>query len=97
MYDEFGRFESVMERVVNVHLRGRLEGRAWVLDGAPFDFYQALRAIRDEWRYTGLLTMEPNGLREGDLDSFAAAMASLSGTEKGPCPSRPSHDHRAWS
>lgn len=77
MYDELDRFEPVMDRVVNVHLRGRLEGKAWLLDGASFRFYEALRIIRREWGYRGLLTMEPNGLRDGDLESFVAAMASL--------------------
>jgi hypothetical protein len=77
LYDELGRFESEMDRVVNVHLRGRLEGSAWVLDGAPFGFHEALRVVRDEWDYGGLLTMEPSGLRENDLDRLVAAMASL--------------------
>jgi hypothetical protein len=79
MYDELGRFESVMDRVVNVHLRGRLEGSVWTLGRAPFGFYEALRVIRDEWGYEGLLTMEPSGLRESDLDRLVAAMASLWG------------------
>jgi hypothetical protein len=77
MYDELGRFESVMDRVVNVHLRGRLEGEIWVLDSAPFRFYEALHIIRREWGYRGLLTMEPSGLQDGDLKSLVAAMASL--------------------
>ena len=77
MYDELDCFESVMDRVVNVHLRGRLEGGTWLLDDAPFGFYEALRRIRQEWGYRGLLTMEPGGLRDGDLESLVAAMASL--------------------
>jgi hypothetical protein len=77
MYDELDRFEPVMDRVVNVHLRGRLEGRTWRLEGAPFGFYEALRILRQEWGYCGLLTMEPNGLRDGDLEGFVAAMVSL--------------------
>jgi hypothetical protein len=70
-------FDPVMDRVVNVHLRGRLVGRTWRLDGASFSFYEALRIIRQERGYGGLLTMEPNGLRDGDLERFVAAMASL--------------------
>jgi sugar phosphate isomerase/epimerase len=77
MYGELHRFEPVMARVVNVHLRGRLEDRIWLLDGASFGFYEALRILRQEWGYCGLLTMEPNGLRDGDLERFVAAMASL--------------------
>jgi hypothetical protein len=77
MYDELGRFEPVMDRVVNVHLRGRLEGRILLLDGAPFGFYEALHILSQEWGYCGLLTMEPNGLRDGDLERFVGAMGSL--------------------
>jgi hypothetical protein len=76
-YDELGRFEAVMDRVVNVHLRGHLKGGIWVLDGAPFGFYEALHIIRQGWGYHGLLTMEPNGLQDGDLEKLVAAMASL--------------------
>jgi hypothetical protein len=81
MYDELDRFESVMDRVVNVHLRGRLEGNAWVLDGAPFGFYKALRILRQDWAYCGLLTMEPSGLQDGDFARLVAAMASLRGSQ----------------
>jgi hypothetical protein len=81
MYDELDRFESVMDRVVNVHLRGRLEGRAWRLDDATFGFYEALHILRQEWGYRGLLTMEPGGLRDGDLERLVAAMASLRGNQ----------------
>jgi sugar phosphate isomerase/epimerase len=81
MYDELGRFKSVMDRVVNVHLRGRLEGSTWTLESAPFGFYEALQTIRDEWGYAGLLTMEPSGLRKGDLNGLVGAMASLRATQ----------------
>jgi hypothetical protein len=77
VYDEFDCYESVIDRVVNVHLRGRLEGKIWLLDDAPFGFYEALRILRQEWAYCGLLTMEPNGLRDGDLENLVVAMASL--------------------
>jgi sugar phosphate isomerase/epimerase len=79
MYDELDRFEPVMDRVVNVHLRGHLEGGTWRLDNAPFEFYSALRLLRQGWGYRGLLTMEPSGLRDGDLEQLVAAMASLRG------------------
>jgi hypothetical protein len=77
LYDELDRFEAVKEHIANVHLRGRLDGGRWLLDNAPFDFYEALDIIRNEWGYAGLLTMEPSGLREGDWEGLAAAMASL--------------------
>jgi hypothetical protein len=77
LYDELDRFEAVKEHIANVHLRGRLDGGRWLLDNAPFDFYEALDIIRNEWGYGGVLTMEPSGLREGDWEGLAAAMASL--------------------
>jgi len=66
LYDELDEFESVKERISNVHLRGRLESSEWELDGEPFGFYEALDTIRGKWGYSGLLTMEPGGLRDGD-------------------------------
>ena len=77
LYDELDRFESVKERISNVHLRGRLEGGEWVLEGAPFGFYGALDTIRGKWDYSGLLTMEPGGLRDGDWENLVAAMSTL--------------------
>jgi hypothetical protein len=77
LYDELDRFESVKERIANVHLRGRLEGSKWVLEGAPFGFYEALETIRVKWGYEGTLTMEPAGLREGNWENLVAAMSSL--------------------
>ncbi len=77
LYDELDRFESLKERIVNVHLRGRLESGQWVLEDAPFGFYEALDTIRGKWGYSGLLTMEPGGVREGDWESLLAAMSTL--------------------
>lgn len=77
LYDELDQFESVKERICNVHLRGRLEGSKWALEGAPFGFYEALDTIRGKWGYAGLLTLEPSGLRDGDWENLVAAMSSL--------------------
>jgi hypothetical protein len=77
MYDELDRFESMKRQLINIHLRGRLVGSEWVLDGAPFGFYEALDTIRNKWGYTGLLTMEPGGLRNGDWERLVIAMSSL--------------------
>lgn len=78
MYDELDRFEALKKRVVNVHLRGRLEGRKWMLDlDTLFDFYGGIEIVRDRWGYDGVLTMEPRGLRGCDWESFVAAMATL--------------------
>ena len=77
LYDELDKFESVKDRLANVHLRGRLEGSEWVLDGAPFGFYEALDTIRGKWGYSGSLTMEPGGLQDGDWENLVAAMSTL--------------------
>lgn len=77
LYDGLDRYESLKERIANVHLRGRLADGAWVLDGAPFEFYEALETIKSRWSYQGLLTLEPNRLPAGEWDSLLTAIASL--------------------
>ncbi|NIQ77211.1 MAG: hypothetical protein GTN93_03730 [Anaerolineae bacterium] len=81
LYDELDRFESVKDRIVNIHLRGRLEAGEWVLEDAPFGFYEALDTVKYKWGYTGPLTMEPAGVRDGDWESLLAAMATLKAHE----------------
>jgi hypothetical protein len=78
MYDELDQFASVKDRIVNVHLRGQLEGREWVLHNAPFSLEDALEKILKEWRYQGLLTMEAEGgLRDASWEDFVAATKAL--------------------
>lgn len=78
MYDELASFQLIVHRLVNVHLRGKLEAKRWVLDRSSFSFYEALNKIRNVWGYKGLLTLE----REGTLNSllfsdFVEAMKHL--------------------
>jgi hypothetical protein len=61
MYDELHKFKGLLDSIVNVHLRGRLEGGRWVLDDAPFTFEEALSLVGDGWGYDGLFTLEPRG------------------------------------
>jgi hypothetical protein len=78
MYDELDAFESVIRSVVNVHLRGSLEKNRWVMKRSTYDFYATLNRIRNDWMYSGLLTVEPEGRIDGSLfRSFAKAMHSL--------------------
>ena len=78
LYDELDKFESIVEKIVNVHLRGRLEGDSWVLDRSSFSFQQALNRIQREWRYRGLLTVEPEGgIDSSTYSNFIRAMKSL--------------------
>jgi sugar phosphate isomerase/epimerase len=78
LYNELDLFESIINKVVNVHLRGSLRECRWVLNSSNFGFYEALTLIRDRWEYSGLLTVEPEGKRDKSLfSSFVKAMRSL--------------------
>ncbi|MBU7024571.1 MAG: hypothetical protein HXS40_10440 [Theionarchaea archaeon] len=77
MYDELERFESVRDRIVNIHLRGELNHATWVLNNSPFGFWEALDIIKS-WGYSGLVTMEPEGgLSSGGLRDLVEAMSSI--------------------
>ena len=78
MYNELDAFESIVGSLANVHLRGSLKKSKWVLERSSFDFYEALNKIRNDWEYSGLLTVEPEGRIDGSLfRSFIEAMHSL--------------------
>jgi hypothetical protein len=78
MYRELDAFESIIDNIVNVHLRGSLRKSKWVLERSNFDFYEALEKIRKTWGYSGLLTVEPEGRIDGALfRGFLQAMRSL--------------------
>jgi sugar phosphate isomerase/epimerase len=78
LYNELDAFESIVNKVVNVHLRGKLEGERWILDRSSFSFCEALDKIKNEWGYAGLLTVEPEGgIHSSHFKSFLKAMSSL--------------------
>lgn len=78
LYNELNRFRSIINNVVNVHLRGSLKADRWFLNSPHVDFYEALNLIRDRWEYSGFLTVEPEGRRDKSLfNSFVKAMRSL--------------------
>lgn len=78
LYDELDKFESIVDKIVNVHLRGKLEQNRWVLDRSSFSFQEALDKIINEWRYPALLTVEPEGgIDSSSYGSFIRAMKSL--------------------
>jgi hypothetical protein len=78
LYNELCAFESIIDKVVNVHLRGRLEEGRWVLDRSSFSLDEALDKIKNKWKYSGLLTMEPEGgIGSSHFESFLEAMSSL--------------------
>lgn len=82
LYNELDSFELIVDKIVNIHLRGKLWQDKWVLEHPSFDFYKALEKIRNNWGYKGLLTMEPDGAVDGPFDSsrfhsFIKAMKTL--------------------
>ena len=78
MYKELDAFESIVNRIANVHLRGSLKESEWVLERSDLDFYEALNKIRKDWGYSGLLTVEPEGRKDGSLfERFLEAMQTL--------------------
>ena len=78
LYNELDKFESIMDRIVNVHLRGRLEQNKWVLDKSSFSFQEALGKIVNQWGYSGILTVEPEGgIASAFYANFIRAMKSL--------------------
>jgi len=77
-YNELDAFESIIDKVVNVHMRGRLEGNRWLMEKSDFGFYEALDKIRNDWGYSGLLTLEPEvPMDQSNMDGFLEAMRSL--------------------
>ena len=78
LYNELSRSESIIDKIVNVHLRGSLRKDRWFLNSPNFGFYEALDLITRRWKYHGLLTVEPEGERNISLfNSFVKAMKSL--------------------
>lgn len=61
MYDELERFHDILPRIVNIHLRGQLIDRQWVFDSSNWTFDEVVRLIRGKWKYSGLITLEPEG------------------------------------
>ncbi|MBU7018617.1 MAG: hypothetical protein HXS44_13995 [Theionarchaea archaeon] len=77
LYDEFHKFESLKDKIVNIHLRGKLENGRWVMNKAPFEFYEALATLKT-WGYQKLLTLEPEGgIQDGAWEDLVTALYSL--------------------
>lgn len=79
LYDELDKFQSISDKLANVHLRGRLDGERWVIDRSSFDFYEGLKKITHNWKYEGLLTLEREGtLNSSHFNDFVRATGDLS-------------------
>jgi len=78
MYNELDAFKSIVDSIANIHLRGSLKKNRWVLERSDFDFYESLDKMLNDWKYSGLLTVEPEGRIDRSLfRSFLQAMSSL--------------------
>jgi sugar phosphate isomerase/epimerase len=78
LYNELDKFEPLIRNVVNVHLRGSLERDKWTIKRSSFGFYEVLDKIKNNWKYDGLLTVEPEGkINESMFKDFLEAMRSL--------------------
>ena len=83
LYDEWERFGSLVECIVDVHLHGQVQGERWVLDpgwalSRRLDFYEALDVMCSGWGYGGVLTVE-RVPRDVAWPAYVAAIASLRG------------------
>jgi hypothetical protein len=58
-YEELADFNEVLDRVVNIHLRGEYRRGKWLFDGSPGVFLDILNRIKNEWGYDRLITVEP--------------------------------------
>jgi len=48
------------------------------VEKSDFGFYEALDKIRNDWGYSGLLTLEPEGpMDQSNMGGFLEAMRSL--------------------
>ena len=80
LYNELSAFEPIVDKIVNVHLHGKLGKGKWVLDRSSFDFYDALKKLKDDWGYKGLLTIEPEGAMDSScFSNFVKAMETIRG------------------
>ncbi|MFX1568144.1 MAG: hypothetical protein ACFFCV_07235 [Promethearchaeota archaeon] len=78
LYDELKRFYKVKDKIVNIHLRGILKGKRWILERSSYSFYEVLDMIINEWNYNGLLTIEPEGgLIRASWEDLIEAISSI--------------------
>jgi sugar phosphate isomerase/epimerase len=78
MYNELDAFKSIVGNIANVHLRGSLGNNGWVLERSGLNFSDSLNKIRNDWKYPGILTVEPEGkIDRSRFRNFLQAMHSL--------------------
>ncbi|MDD5466316.1 MAG: hypothetical protein PHS96_00780 [Anaerolineales bacterium] len=75
-YNELPDFRAMRQQVANVRLRAHLQDGRWRLPGAAGEAAQFLRALRADWAYEGLVTLEPASL-QGGWRALSNAMRAL--------------------
>lgn len=78
IYNELNKFFNIKDKIVNIHVRGTLEGTELKLKGAPFTIYEAINLIKNDWNYKGLFTIEPEGgLNKASWEDLVKAISSI--------------------
>jgi hypothetical protein len=78
LYNELNAFESIINNIENIHMRGTLEGDKWALNRSSFTFYEALDTVKNKWKSPALLTVEPEGgISSSSFTNFIKAMKTL--------------------
>jgi len=78
LYNELNAFESIINNIENIHMRGTLEGNKWALNRSSFTFYEALDTVKNKWKSPALLTVEPEGgISSSSFTNFIKAMKTL--------------------
>jgi hypothetical protein len=80
MFDELGKFQSIKEKILNIHVRGKLQNEQWIIQDAPFILQEALDNIINGWKYDKFLTIEPEGgLKSSKSDKLIEATQNVIG------------------
>ncbi len=61
MYDELDKFDTIKEKLANIHVSGTYRGGRWLLTDSHVKFEQTLVKARELWEASRLLTIEPSG------------------------------------
>ncbi len=78
MYDELERYQDILPRIANIHLRGQLIDSQWVFESSTWTFDDIVILIKEKWKYSGLITIEPEGgYRTATIEDLTVAIRDL--------------------
>ena len=61
MYGELDKFETIRDRIANIHLRGTYRNGKWTHANSSTKFASILKQVKGLWKSSRLLTLEPSG------------------------------------